>query len=50
MLCLIPEKLEKKMQGKEILKHIKNRFKINKLFLYETLNLFNIFFISSIKD
>ena len=37
------ERIEKKVEGKKKWKKIKNNFKINKLFLYDSLNLFYLF-------
>ena len=43
-LCLISRKFKRKKQEKEKKrKKIKNKFKVSKLFLYITQNLFNLF-------
>ena len=43
------KKIERKIEGKKKLKKMKNRFKVNKLFLYVISNLFILFYIFYIK-
>ena len=58
-LCLVPKKFEEKCKGKKIeeksrrkkrvKENNKNRFKVNKLFLYTTSNSFHLFLLFDIK-
>ena len=55
-LCLVPKKYKGKCKGnkrkkgmKEKTKENNNKFKINKLFLYDTSNLFDLFSLFNIK-